>query len=221
MWYVPGLSNLCEKLSLVPKALEWKRPVSLTTVCGSSFTLTQLPVEPDLTVTDIGVDIKPFSRTLAESAAETVAGTRAPTPLSTARPVRARDFRRGFSFMCVDSSGERRIVEQQHTRMSDNSASVRVPNVVVQNNVVNRLLASPLSNALDHSPGKPHCRHMQENRSVHPAPGHAVRLMSWAIYSLAQMRNASPSMSADTPLSSSRLWSDVPHAVGDGGNVIQ
>src|SRR5580765_6332757 len=121
MWYVPGLSNLYEKLSLVSRPPERKRPVTLTTVCGSSSMLTQLTVAPDLTVTDIGVNIKSFSRILAGSTAEAVAGTRAPTALSAARPMTARDFRWGVSFMCVDSSGECRIVKQQLTKMFHNS----------------------------------------------------------------------------------------------------
>ncbi len=57
-WYVPGLSNSNEKVSFVSTAPDRNNPVSLTTLCGSSSLLTQVTVEPALTVRELGVNMK-------------------------------------------------------------------------------------------------------------------------------------------------------------------
>src|ERR1700730_16354911 len=73
-WYVPGLSNLNEKLSFVSMAPERNSPVSLTTLCGSSSMLAQVTVAPALTVNDTGTNMKSFTMILVGSEVAAVDG---------------------------------------------------------------------------------------------------------------------------------------------------
>src|SRR6266436_6383599 len=61
---MPGLSNLNEKLSSVSRAPERNSAVSLTTVCGSSSLFVQVTVEPALTVSDAGPNMKSLATTI-------------------------------------------------------------------------------------------------------------------------------------------------------------
>src|SRR5258708_35311943 len=67
--YVPGLSNLNEKLSSVSRAPERNSPVSLTTVCGSSSLLTHETCAPASTVKVVGLNMKSFTSILFGAAA--------------------------------------------------------------------------------------------------------------------------------------------------------
>src|ERR1700687_3439378 len=93
MWYVPGLSNLYEKISFVSKPPERNRPVSLMTLCGSSSILTHVTVVPGLTVNDIGIYIKSLIRTLGSSAAQALVGPKVAAHPSSAKPISASDVR--------------------------------------------------------------------------------------------------------------------------------
>src|SRR5258708_12250273 len=67
--YVPGLSNLNEKLSSVSRAPERNSPVSLTTVCGSSSLLTHETCAPASMVKVVGLNMKSFTSILFGAAA--------------------------------------------------------------------------------------------------------------------------------------------------------
>ena len=55
--------NVKEKLSLVSRAPDLKRPVSLTTVCGSSSWFDQVTVVPTVTISVVGANMKLFATT--------------------------------------------------------------------------------------------------------------------------------------------------------------
>src|SRR5205814_3732646 len=59
-------------------APERNSPVSLTTVCGSSSMLAQVTVEPALTVSDTGANMKSFTMILVGSGVPAVDGLQAP-----------------------------------------------------------------------------------------------------------------------------------------------
>src|SRR5258708_21954704 len=71
--YVPGLSNLNEKLSSVSRAPERNSPVSLTTVCGSSSLLTHETCAPASMVKVVGLNMKSFTSILFGAAASETA----------------------------------------------------------------------------------------------------------------------------------------------------
>src|SRR2546423_13192358 len=85
----PGVSNLNEKLSFVSMAPERNSPVSLTTVCGSSSMLAQVTVEPAVTVSDSGTNMKSFTTILVGSAVPAVDALQAATHHSIATPTAA------------------------------------------------------------------------------------------------------------------------------------
>src|SRR5450631_2846479 len=93
MWYVPGLSNLYEKVSFVSKPPERNNPASLMTLCGSSSILTHVTVVPALTVNDIGIYIKSLIRTLGSAAAQALVGPKVVAQPSAAKPISANDAR--------------------------------------------------------------------------------------------------------------------------------
>src|ERR1700687_3523585 len=93
MWYVPGLSNLYEKISFVSKPPERNSPVSLMTLCGSSSIFTHVTVVPALTVNDIGVYIKSLIRTLGASLAQPLVGPKLAAHPSAANTISANGVR--------------------------------------------------------------------------------------------------------------------------------
>ena len=60
------MSKWNEKLSLVSRAAERNKPLSLTTVCGSSSLFVQVTVEPADTVIEVGANMKSFAMTMVE-----------------------------------------------------------------------------------------------------------------------------------------------------------
>ncbi len=64
---MPGLSNLNEKISFVSMPPDLNTPVSLTAVCGSSSILVHITVEPALTVSGVGLNMKSLTTILIES----------------------------------------------------------------------------------------------------------------------------------------------------------
>src|SRR5579872_2591495 len=59
-WYVPGRSKRKLNVPSVSIAPERNKPLSLTTLCGSSSLFAHETVVPALTVSDIGMNSKSF-----------------------------------------------------------------------------------------------------------------------------------------------------------------
>src|SRR3984957_5379795 len=78
--YVPGLSNLNEKLSFVSMPPDLNIPVSLTAVCGSSSMLVQVTVEPALTVRGVGLNMKSLMMIFVVSGVSAVDGIETSIP---------------------------------------------------------------------------------------------------------------------------------------------
>ncbi|HEY4446793.1 MAG TPA: hypothetical protein VGN30_21110 [Steroidobacteraceae bacterium] len=102
-WYVPGLSNLNEKLSFVSIAPERNNPLSLTTVCGSASMLAQVTVEPALIDNEFGVNMNSLTTIRFESGVSAVHGVQIAIPQSAATLTAANHRRHRPIFMCAFS----------------------------------------------------------------------------------------------------------------------
>src|SRR5271166_294485 len=119
MWYVPGLSNLYEKLSFVSTPPDRNSPVSLMTLCGSSSILTHVTVVPALTVKDIGVYMKSLIWTLGPSDAQVLVGLKVAAHPSAATTASANEALNSRGIISLLSSSERRIVDRQRAWVLD------------------------------------------------------------------------------------------------------
>jgi hypothetical protein len=96
------LSNVNEKLSFVSMAPERKRPVSPTTVCGSSSWFVHVTVEPAGTVRVLGENMKFFATTIVADALSAAEAFQGALQVSTAR-LAAASMRRNRDEITVSS----------------------------------------------------------------------------------------------------------------------
>src|SRR6267143_5381322 len=115
---MPGLSNLNEKLSSVSRAPERNSAVSLTTVCGSSSLFVQVTVEPALTVSDAGPNMKSLASTIVAAPGLPVANAPGVTVHRSATTLVAigSNWRSDID-MCSAPSGDRRVAERERVRV--------------------------------------------------------------------------------------------------------
>src|SRR6267143_5347692 len=111
---MPGLSNLNEKLSSVSRAPERNSAVSLTTVCGSSSLFVQVTVEPALTVSDAGPNMKSLATTIVAAPGLPAANAPGVTVHRSATTLVAigSNWRSDID-MCSAPSGDRRVAERE------------------------------------------------------------------------------------------------------------
>src|SRR6266436_563467 len=115
---MPGLSNLNEKLSSVSRAPERNSAVSLTTVCGSSSLFVQVTVEPALTVSDAGPNMKSLASTIVAAPGLPAANAPGVTVHRSATTLVAIGSNcRSDIDMCSAPSGDRRVAERERVRV--------------------------------------------------------------------------------------------------------